>query len=137
MASPPKFNNTPRLPALLFDDVTLSAMKLRHIYLLLCVVGIVLPYWQFVPWVAAHGLDLTLFLRELFATRIGAFFGMDVVVSALALVVFVSTEGGRLRIRGRWFVVVALFLVGVSLALPLFLYLRQRQLDAAGPEGTS
>ena len=26
-------------------------MKLKTIYLVLCVLGLVLPYWQFVPWV--------------------------------------------------------------------------------------
>ena len=101
-------------------------MRLRHVYLLLCIVGVLLPYWQFAPWVAAHGLNLSLFVRELFATRIGGFFGMDVVVSATALIVFASAEGRRLQIRGRWVVVVAVLLVGVSLGLPLFLYLRER-----------
>ena len=105
-------------------------MRLRHLYLLLCLLGIVLPYWQFVPWVSSHGASLPLFVHELFATRIGAFFGMDVFVSAIALVIFASAEGGRLQMRGRWLVVVAVLLVGVSLGLPLFLYLRERHMDS-------
>jgi hypothetical protein len=104
-------------------------MRLRHIYLLLCILGVVLPYWEFVPWVASHRVSLSLFVRELFSTRVGAFFGMDVLVSAIALVVFASVEGRSLQIRSRWLVIVAILLVGVSLALPLFLYLRQRHVD--------
>ena len=107
-------------------------MKLRHFYLLLCVVGFVLPYWQFLPWVMAHGLDLSLFVRELFATRIGGFFGMDVLVSAVALIVFALVEARQLGLRGRWLVIVSVLLVGVSLGLPLFLYLRQAHLDRNG-----
>ena len=31
-------------------------MKLKTLYLVLCVVGVVLPYWQFVPWLAGGGV---------------------------------------------------------------------------------
>jgi hypothetical protein len=53
-------------------------MKLKTIYLILCALGIILPYWQFIPWLAANGLDIPLLVRELFANRISAFFGVDV-----------------------------------------------------------
>ena len=52
-------------------------MQLRSVYLGLCLLGVVIPYAPFVPWVMDHGLNLPLFFRELFSTRIGAFFGMD------------------------------------------------------------
>jgi hypothetical protein len=103
-------------------------MKPKVIYLLLCFVGAVLPYWQFIPWVMQHGLDLPLFVRELFANRIGAFFGMDVLVSAIVLIVFMRIESRRVVISRRWLPVLALLTVGVSLALPLFLYLREERL---------
>ena len=78
-----------------------------------------MPYWQFIPWLMQHGLDMDLFMRELFATRIGAFFAFDVVVSALALFVFVFTERTVARVRHVWLPVVATLVVGVSLGLPL------------------
>ena len=37
--------------------------------------------------------DLRLFFSELFSTHIGGFFGMDVIVSALVLFVFIGVEG--------------------------------------------
>jgi hypothetical protein len=100
-------------------------MKPKSLYLGLCLAGFLLPYWQFVPWVALHGLHLALFVHELFANRISAFFGMDVLVSAVVLIVFMRVERRRVVIRFRWLPIVALLLVGVSLALPLFLYLRE------------
>lgn len=108
-------------------------MKLKTIYLGLCVPGVVLPYWQFAPWVATNGLHLRLMVQQLFATRIGGFFGMDVLVSSVVLLVFMRTENGRLRVRGRWMPLLALLTVGVSLALPLFLYLRELALEK--PQG--
>ena len=104
-------------------------MKPKTIFLILCLLGALVPYWQFIPWVLQHGLNLSLFVRELFANRISAFFGMDVLVSAVTLVVFTRIESKRLKIGNRWLVVVALLTVGVSLVLPLFLYLREIELE--------
>ena len=106
-------------------------MKIRQVYLILCIVGFLLPYSQFVPWVALHGVPLRLFVQDLFANRIAGFFAMDVLVSAYVLCVFVSVEGRRLGIRRGWVPIVATLLVGVSLGLPLFLYLREIELDRA------
>ena len=102
---------------------------MRHLYLALCLAGTVLPYWALVPWFMEHGLDLTLFCQELFATRIGAFFGLDVLVSAIALFVFVVAEKRRVAIPHLWLPILGTFVVGVSFGFPLFLYLRQRKLD--------
>ena len=105
-------------------------MKIRQVYLILSIVGFLLPYSQFVPWVAVHhGVPLGLFVQDLFANRIAGFFAMDVLVSAYVLCVFVSVEGRRLGIRRGWLPIVATLLVGVSLGLPLFLYLREIEFD--------
>jgi hypothetical protein len=104
-------------------------MRLKTAYLILCLLGVVLPYWQLAPWLASNGLDVPLLLRQLFSNRVGAFFGVDVFVSAAVLLIFVGSEGSRLGMRGRWLPVLALFAVGVSLGLPLFLYMRERMLE--------
>jgi hypothetical protein len=104
-------------------------MKLKTVYLVLCVLGAVLPLWQLAPWVAANGLDVPLLFRQLFAERVGAFFGVDVIVSAVVLAVFVGAEGERVRVRLRWLAIVATLAVGVSLGFPLFLYMRERALE--------
>ena len=104
-------------------------MKPKTIYLGLCFVGAILPYWQFIPWVMQNGLSLPILFRELFAYRSSAFFVMDVLVSAVVLIVFMRVENARLSIRHRWLPVLALLTVGVSLGLPLFLYLRELRLE--------
>src|SRR5580700_6412256 len=72
-------------------------MNRKIFYLVLCVLGFALPYSQFVPWVIEHGLNMRLFIQQLFANRIGGFFGMDVLVSAVTLISFISSEGARLK----------------------------------------
>ena len=58
-------------------------MKPKTAYLALSILGAFLPYLKFVPWVAEHGLNGTLFVQELFVNRISAFFAMDVIVAAV------------------------------------------------------
>lgn len=104
-------------------------MKLRHLYLGLAVLGLLLPYSQFVPWLLAHGANVPLLLRELFANRIAAGFALDVIVAALVVIAFVLSESRRVRMRGIWMPIGGVVLVGVSFALPLFLYMRERKLE--------
>ena len=104
-------------------------MRLKTVYLILCAMGVALPYWQFAPWLAEHGLDLPLFFAQLFENRVGGFFGMDVFVSSAALLVFAGAEARRTGARGLWPVAPAVLAVGVSLGLPLLLYLRERRLE--------
>jgi uncharacterized protein DUF2834 len=107
-------------------------VKPKHLYLSLCVIGTVLPYSQFIPFLHEHGVDLPLFLQQLFSTPVSGFFGMDVLVSSLVLWIFVYTEGRRAGIRHLWAPVAANLAVGVSLGLPLFLYQRERRLEHSG-----
>src|SRR5262245_9442588 len=104
-------------------------MKARHFYLVCSVIGFVLPYSQFVPWLLEHGLNLNLLFRELFANRISAFFAMDVIVSAMVLIWFIQSEGKSLRMGLLWLPTIGTLIVGVSFGLPLFLFLRQVTLD--------
>jgi hypothetical protein len=104
-------------------------MNRKTLYLVLCVLGFALPYSQFVPWVIEHGLDMRLFVQQLFANRIGGFFGLDFLVSAVTLIGFIRSEGTRLKIRSTWLPIVSVLVVGVSLGLPLFLYLREGELE--------
>jgi hypothetical protein len=120
-------------------------MKPKHFYAVLCIAGAVLPYWAFLPWIILHGLNVKLFMHELFANRISTFFALDVILSAVALLAFIPIESSRFVIKHRWLPVLATLLIGVSLGLPLFLYLRELRFEKAmriaksgpigGPEG--
>ncbi|MDQ6893925.1 MAG: DUF2834 domain-containing protein [Acidobacteriota bacterium] len=104
-------------------------MKAKTLYLWLCVLGTLIPYSQFFPFLRDHGLDLGLFVDQLFANRISAFFGLDVILSAVTLWIFVGVEGKRAGIRHLWAPLGAILLVGGSLGLPLFLYMREGALE--------
>ncbi|MFX0114152.1 MAG: DUF2834 domain-containing protein [Candidatus Hodarchaeota archaeon] len=109
-------------------------MRLRIIYLILCVLGTVLPYSALLLFLLDNGLDIPLALDQLLENNISIFGWLDVIVSAIVLIVFAFAEGQRLKMPYWWVPIIATFAVGVSLGLPLFLYLREVQLESVRPE---
>ena len=100
-------------------------MKVKHAYLLLALLGIVLPYSQFIPWISENGFNLSILIQQIAESRIAAFGWLDVLISALALLLLIFTEGRNQRISKLWLPVAGTLIVGVSLGLPLYLYLRE------------
>ena len=98
-------------------------------FTLLAVLGAALPLSAFAPFVVANGLDMNLFFRQLTQTPVSRFFAFDVLISAITLWVFVFLEGRRLKMKNLWVYVLCSLLVGVSLGLPLFLFMRERKLN--------
>lgn len=101
---------------------------MQWLYLGAAILGTVLPLSQFIPFLAAYGFDVPRFFGQLFQNHVSAFFGMDVVLSSFALWLFVFSEGRRRGMKNLWLYVVCNLAVGVSLALPLFLFFRERGL---------
>lgn len=102
---------------------------MQWLYLIAAILGTILPLSQFFPFLAAYGFDMPLFFRQLFQTPVSGFFGMDVIVSSFVLWLFVFSEGRRCGMKNLWLYVVCNLAVGVSLALPLFLFFRERKLN--------
>lgn len=100
---------------------------LQVTYLTFCILGTILPYSQFIPFLIEHGFDFQLFFEQLFANQISSFFAMDLIVTSVILWIFVFVEGRRLEMKNLWIYIVSNLLVGVSLALPLFLLMRERK----------
>ncbi|MEZ5479274.1 MAG: DUF2834 domain-containing protein [Thiolinea sp.] len=103
---------------------------MKYVYGVLCVLGLVIPMWQFIPWMLEHGFDLLQFLRDAGANRLAAFAWADVLITTVTLVFFIVVEGGgRLQMKCILPGVLATLVVGPSFGLPLFLLLRERELE--------
>jgi hypothetical protein len=100
---------------------------MQNVYLGLCLVGTILPFWPLLPWFRDHGLDVPLFIDHMFANGVAAAFSIDVLLSTVVLWVLVLTEGVRRRVPLLWAPLVANLVAGVCSGLPLFLYLRERR----------
>ena len=104
----------------------MSFMRPKDSYLLLSILGAIVPLVELAPWLATNGLAFPLLLRELFVNRVSSFFALDVILSAGSLFIFISLEQSRLTKRVWWIPVIATLTLGVSAGLPLMLYLRER-----------
>jgi len=107
-------------------------MNLKRLYLGLAVLGTVVPYLFFVPFLLSHGLDLPLLFSQLFANHISSFFATDFFISCVVFWVYLYQETTRHRIKWWWVCILANLLVGLSLALPLFLYVRTLAMEQQG-----
>jgi Terpene cyclase DEP1 len=99
---------------------------MKSLYLILFILGTVLPLSQFYVFFMQSGLDIPLFIEQLFANKISSFFAWDVIVSALVTVLFIETERRKKAVKNYAFCYIALFCAGVSSGLPLFLYLKEK-----------
>lgn len=100
---------------------------MQWLYLVIAIVGTALPLRFLTVFLMNHGLNIPLFFQQLFQNDISAFFGVDVIISSVALWIFIFSEGRRRKMSKLWVYVMCNLLVGVSLALPLFLFFRERQ----------
>jgi hypothetical protein len=95
----------------------------------LAIVGAVLPYSFFIPFLVENGLDIPLLLSMLFANRISSFFATDFLLSCLIFWIFLYQETKKYRIKQWWVCMIATITIGLSCALPLFLYFRETRRD--------
>jgi len=98
---------------------------MKRFYLAMSVLGLLLPFSQFVPWLFQFGLDLPQLLGQASATPISTFAWLDVGVTAAVVIGFVLSDSLNRSARDVWSPVVGTLLVGPSFGLPLYLYLRE------------
>ena len=98
---------------------------MKLFYLAMSVLGLLLPFTQFVPWLFEFGLDLPLLLSEASATPISAFAWLDVLVTAMVVIGFIIGDSLRRGLSVLWLPILGTLLVGPSFGLPLYLYLRE------------
>ncbi|AEF55714.1 DUF2834 domain-containing protein [Marinomonas posidonica] len=106
-------------------------VKLKWFYLLLALIGLLLPYGALLPWLGQNGMDLPQFLADAQVNHISLFAWADVLISAMTLIVFVLIDGKKNQIKGRYLAIIGTCTIGVSFGLPFYLYLKEAQLKGS------
>ena len=100
---------------------------MKTLYLVLAVVGAVLPYAFLVQHFASEGLSPGGLVTAVFANAAAGGFTVDLLVSSLVFWVFLFHQRGREK-GPRPLVFIALnLLLGLSCAFPAYLYARERE----------
>ncbi|MGD8406139.1 MAG: DUF2834 domain-containing protein [Anaerolineales bacterium] len=101
----------------------------KTVYIILCILGAAVPLAAFVQFVIENGLDMGLFLREMFGMQVVTILSADLILSSLALWAFIYFELRQRSIKYWWLAIIANVGVGLSLGLPLFLLLRELAIE--------
>ena len=104
-------------------------MSKKSIYLALAIIGFIAPYYFFLQLPAEDGFNLPLLIQPLLANNFMRGLAMDLTISVLAFWFFVFVEASRLQLKNPWLYLLATLFVGLSFALPLFLYFREREIE--------
>ncbi|MEC9342683.1 MAG: DUF2834 domain-containing protein [Pseudomonadota bacterium] len=99
---------------------------MRNVLIGLAIVGTVVPWMFFSRFIGENGLDLVGFVAQPFAANASAGFAADLIISAIVFLVWSSADARQRRVRNWWITIPAVALVGLSLALPLYLLMRER-----------
>jgi hypothetical protein len=99
----------------------------KTIYLVAAIIGLLFPYYFLFFFLRENGLDISLLLQQLFENRISTFFAIDLILSIIVFWFYMYSEAKKLQMKNWWLYILASLTVGLSFALPLFLYFRERQ----------
>lgn len=98
--------------------------KLRLVFLGLALWGAVHPMYYFIQWFRANGWELGPIIDAWHMNTASSGLVWDLTISALVLTIWIGSEVLQHRRWGDLIAVPAIFCIGVSCGLPLYLYLR-------------
>ncbi|MFK7795903.1 MAG: DUF2834 domain-containing protein [Aureispira sp.] len=102
----------------------------KYLYLLLSIIGLCWT-WHFNIqfFQTVEGASLGVFIDQLLTTYPGKSIGADIMIACFTAVVFMATEGQRLKMKSFWLLIPLSFLVAIAFTFPLFMFLRERKLE--------
>lgn len=106
-------------------------MNLRAFYLVAAVLGAVGPCVFFAMYFADASTGLPDFVKALFANGASGGFTVDLLISSFVFWALLITESRRLNLPRPWLYIVLNLCIGLSLALPLFLFFRQKAIESS------
>ena len=95
-------------------------MNLKTVYLLMAIVGAVVPYLFFGSFFMAEGFDVLLFAQSVFANGAASGFAADLFISSFVFWAFMFSR--QQSGPKPWVFIVLNLTIGLSCALPAYLW---------------
>jgi hypothetical protein len=97
----------------------------KTLYLVLAILGAVVPYTFVVQFFAEQGINLGGFVSALFVNGAAGGLTADFLITSLVFWLFMFQQRARGRGPQPWLFIVLNLLIGLSCALPAYLYARE------------
>lgn len=94
------------------------------VFIILAILGFVLPYYFFISWIYENGVDFQLFISDIFANKLSSLFAVDVFISAISLMAIIWYDSKKYHLKYVYIPIIGTFTIGVSFGLPIYFLIR-------------
>ena len=96
---------------------------MKNVYLVLAIIGAIVPYAFFTPYIMENGLDLAAFVSDLYANGAAGGAFSDLLVSSAVFWIYMFSHKNGPK---PWLFIALNLGIGLSCALPAYLYAREK-----------
>lgn len=104
-------------------------MKLKHVYFVLAIIGLILPLSQIVIHMDDTSFSIFNLLKNRFSSDILSYIGFDIFIASIIFIIFMYIEAKRMNMKKIWMPIFSVIFIGIAFGLPMFLYLREDHLE--------
>lgn len=94
---------------------------MKNVYLIAAIIGAIVPYVFFVDFFISEGVDVVAFVTALFVNGAAAGFTVDLLITSSVFWLYMLAN----KTPQIWLYILINLTIGLSCALPLFLYRRE------------
>tara|TARA_B100001113_G_C20769182_1_gene474458 strand:- start:173 stop:541 length:369 start_codon:yes stop_codon:yes gene_type:complete len=104
---------------------------LKWVYLLLAILGAILPSLANIEFAKTYGpsFDIQLFISLANNNPASQSLSRDLLIGSTAVFVWIISESNRLKMKHLWVVILTTFTIAFAFSAPLFLYLRELRIE--------
>ena len=104
---------------------------LKWVYLLMAILGAVLPTLANIEFAKSYGqaFDIQLFIELANNNPAAQSLSRDLFIGSTAVLVWIISESKRLEMKNLWIVILTTFTIAFAFSAPLFLYLRELRIE--------
>lgn len=105
-------------------ELSMDNNNLKNVYLVLAIIGAIVPYFFFLQHFDATGYAISDFLAAVFATPAASGFTADLLITSFVFWIYMFNQNDRSPMP--WPFIVLNLSIGLSCALPSYLFWRER-----------
>ena len=126
------YNNSDKLFCVKEKFTMIKEIKwLKWVYLLLAILGAVLPTLSNIEFIRSYGpyFDIKLFIELANNNPASQSLSRDLLVGSSAVFLWIISESKRLEMKNLWIVILTTFTIAFAFSAPLFLYFRELRIE--------